>query len=274
MSDLLVIAYDDEATAFEVRAELIRMQQEYLLQLEDAVVVTRPEGKVQLHQAVNLTATGALGGTMWGTLIGLIFLNPLVGAAVGAASGALAGRLTDIGINDDFIREVGQAVAPGGSAVFVLIRKMTADRVLQRLEGLGHRGRILRTSLSEADEARLRDAVSGTGSGAGAGSRVEPTSEAEAPTTAMVAPAGTSRTGVEPTSEAEAPTTAMTAENGARAPKSGMTNVAGYEAPRGETTSEAEAPPSAMTTGLGYEAPEGETTSETDAPPSSAMPRT
>lgn len=201
MSDLLVIAFDDEASAFELRAELVRMQQEYLLQLEDAVVVTRPEGQVQLHQAVNLTATGALGGTMWGTLVGLIFLNPLVGAAVGAASGALAGRLTDIGINDDFIRQVGQSVAPGGSAVFLLIRKMTTDRVLQRLESFGKRGRILRTSLSEADEERLRQAISGEGGGA-----ARPVSEAEAPTTDMTSPSvAGSGGGTQPVSETEAP---------------------------------------------------------------------
>ncbi len=182
MSDLLVIAYDDEASAFELRAELVRMQKEYLLQLEDAVVVTRPEGNIQLHQAVNLTATGAIGGGMWGTLIGLIFLNPLVGAAVGAASGALAGKLTDIGINDDFIREVGNSVAPGGSAVFLLIRKMTTDRVLQRLEGFGPRGRILRTSLSEADEERLREAISGDGSVAGAAAASVPTVDTKSET--------------------------------------------------------------------------------------------
>lgn len=201
MSDLIVIAFDDEATGFELRDELIRMQQEYLLQLEDVVVVTRPEGKVMLHQAVNLTATGALGGTMWGTLIGLIFLNPLVGAAVGAASGALAGRLSDIGINDDFIRQVGQSVAPGGSAVFLLVRKMTTDRVLQRLEGFDRRGRILRTSLSEADEAKLRDAIAG---GVERGHAPQPTSEVEAPASAMTA-GETGATASGPTSETEAP---------------------------------------------------------------------
>jgi len=209
MSDLIVIAFDDEASAFEVRAELVRMQQEYLLQLEDAVVVTRPDGKVVLHQAVNLTATGALGGTLWGTLVGLIFLNPLLGAAVGAASGALAGSLTDYGIKDDFIREVGNAVQPGGSAVFVLIRKMTTDKVIARLQQFDRHGRILRTSLSEADEERMREAFSGEGQGAAAG--VAPTSEVEAPTTAMRAPV-TASSPAGPTSEAEAPTTRMTRE--------------------------------------------------------------
>lgn len=161
MSDLIVIAFDDEASAFDVRAELVRMQQEYLLQLEDAVVVTRTGGEVQLHQPVNMTAAGAAGGTMWGALVGLIFLNPLAGAAVGGLSGALAGRFTDIGINDDFIRRVSQAVPPGGSAVFLLIRKMTTDKVLARLQSFHARGRILQSSLPDDVETRLRDALGG-----------------------------------------------------------------------------------------------------------------
>ena len=160
MSDLIVIAFDDEASGFELRAELVKMQGEYLIEMEDAVVVTRAgEDGFTLHQAVNLTAAGALGGGFWGTLIGLVFLNPLIGAAVGAASGALAGRLTDVGINDDFMRDTARALPPGGSAVFVLLRKMTADKVLDRLQSFHRRGRVLQTSLSQQDEDRLRPLV-------------------------------------------------------------------------------------------------------------------
>ncbi|MDS9467053.1 DUF1269 domain-containing protein [Paracoccus sp. MBLB3053] len=162
MSDLLVIAFDDETTAFELRSELVKMQKEYLIQLEDAVVVTRPTAEdIQLHQAMNLTAAGALGGGFWGTLVGLVFLNPLIGAAVGAASGAIAGRLTDIGINDDFMREAGHSIVPGGSAVFILIRKMTADKVLARLESFHLRGRVMQTSLPDDQEEKLRAAFAG-----------------------------------------------------------------------------------------------------------------
>ena len=162
MSELIVIAFDDEATGFELRAELVKMQGEYLIEMEDAVVVTRPsEDDIKLHQAVNLTAAGALGGGFWGAFIGLIFLNPLLGAAVGAASGALAGGLSDVGINDNFIKETARALPPGGSAVFVLVRKMTADKVLDRLQSFHRRGRVLQTSLSRQDEDRLRDALSG-----------------------------------------------------------------------------------------------------------------
>ncbi|UXU75571.1 MULTISPECIES: DUF1269 domain-containing protein [unclassified Paracoccus (in: a-proteobacteria)] len=162
MSDLLVIAFNDEASGFELRTELVKMQKEYLIELEDAVVVTRPSADdIQLHQAVNLTAAGALGGGFWGTLVGLLFLNPLLGAAVGAASGAIAGRLSDVGINDDFMRELGNSIPPGGSAVFILVRKMTADKVLARLENYHMKGRVLQSSLPEAEEQRLRDAFAG-----------------------------------------------------------------------------------------------------------------
>lgn len=162
MSDLIVIAFEDEPTGFELRAELVKMQKEYLLEMEDVVVATRStQDDIRLHQAVNLTAAGAVGGGFWGTLVGLLFLNPLLGAAVGAASGAIAGRFTDVGINDDFMREVSHAVIPGGSAVFVLLRKVSADKVLPRLEAFNKRGRILQSSLSNADEERLREAFAG-----------------------------------------------------------------------------------------------------------------
>ncbi|NUB45213.1 DUF1269 domain-containing protein [Fertoebacter nigrum] len=157
MSDLIVVAFPDEATAFEVRAELVRLQREYLIEMEDVVIVTRQDsGEVQLHQAVNLVAGGAVSGGFWGALVGLLFLSPLVGAAVGAGAGALAGRATDIGIDDDFLRDVGRSLDKGGSAVCVLVRKMTADKVLERLSAFRAKGRVVQTSLSKEAEAHLR----------------------------------------------------------------------------------------------------------------------
>lgn len=159
MSDLVIIAFPDEALAFEARAELVKAQKEYLIEMEDAVVITRSEsGEVKLHQAVNLTSAGALGGGLWGGLIGLLFLNPLLGAAVGAGAGALSGALSDIGINDDFLKNVGASLDKGGSAVAVLIRKMTADKVLARMEPFHAKGRVLQTSLTAEQEAKLKAA--------------------------------------------------------------------------------------------------------------------
>lgn len=157
MPDLVIVAFADEATAFDVRAELVRLQKEYLLEMEDVVVVTRAEdGDVALHQAVNLTASGAVGGSFWGALVGLMFLNPIVGAALGAGAGALAGRATDIGINDDFLRDVGASLDKGGSAVCVLIRKMTTDKVADRLKKFRAKGRVVQTSFSTEQENKLR----------------------------------------------------------------------------------------------------------------------
>lgn len=162
MSDLVILTFPDEATAFDARAALVKMQRDYLIEMEDVVVVTRKAGEgVQLHQAVNLTAAGAAGGGLWGTLIGLLFLNPLIGAAVGASAGALSGYLTDIGIKDDDLKALGANLPEGGAALGVLIRKMTADKVLEGLKDFAGKGHILRTSLSHEQEARLAEVLQG-----------------------------------------------------------------------------------------------------------------
>jgi uncharacterized membrane protein len=163
MSDLIVVAFPDEATAFELRAALVKLQKEYLIEMEDAVVVTKSaDGKVKLHQAVNLTAVGALGGTFWGTLVGLIFLNPLLGAAVGAGAGAMSGALSDVGIDDRFMKELGGSLENGGAAVFVLVRKVTGDKVLAGLEEFRAKGRVIQTSLTAAQEENLKALIEGT----------------------------------------------------------------------------------------------------------------
>jgi len=160
MSDLVIVAFDDEQTALDARTALVKLQRDYLIEMEDAVVISRKEdGSVVLHQAVNLPAIGALGGTFWGGLVGLLFLNPLLGAAVGAGAGALSGWLTDTGIDDDFLREVGQNIPPGGAALGVLIRKMTADKVLAGLGEFAGKGRVIQTSLTGDQETRLREVL-------------------------------------------------------------------------------------------------------------------
>jgi uncharacterized membrane protein len=158
MSTLVVVGYEDPFKADEVLLKLRKLQREYLLDLEDAAVAIKDEqGKVKLHQTVNLTAAGALRGGFWGSLIGLIFLNPLLGFAVGATTGAITGALTDVGINDDFMKELAATMTPGSSTLFVLVTKATPDKVLEELTGTG--GRILKTSLSNEDEAKLQAAL-------------------------------------------------------------------------------------------------------------------
>jgi uncharacterized membrane protein len=158
MSDLVVIAFPSEARAEEVRAKILKMQSEYLIELGDAVVAVKGEdGHVKLNQLVNTTALSAASGTMWGAIIGLIFMMPLAGAAIGAASGAIAGAMTDLGINDAFMKDVAGAIAPGQAALFLLIRKMTTDKVLEDLHGVG--GTVLRTSFDHTKEEALRAAL-------------------------------------------------------------------------------------------------------------------
>ncbi|MGI1663031.1 DUF1269 domain-containing protein [Palleronia sp. KMU-117] len=166
MADLIAVTFDDETTAFELRAELAKLQKEYLIDMDDVVVVTRDDaGKVKLHQAVNLTAAGAVGGSFWGLLIGMLFLNPLLGMAVGAGAGALSGKLTDIGIDDKFMKELGANLPKGGSALFTLVKRSTPDKVLERLEPFRGKGKVMRTSLSKESEDELRaflESIQGT----------------------------------------------------------------------------------------------------------------
>lgn len=160
MADLLVIAYPTEAAAEDIRSKLFEMQKEYLIELGDAAIaLKRADGSVKLNQVFNTTAAGAAGGALWGTLIGMLFLNPIAGAAIGAGAGALSGKLTDVGINDAFMKEVAASLDAGNAALFLLIRKVTADKVLARLQGTG--GKIMRSSFDETKEATLRRALDG-----------------------------------------------------------------------------------------------------------------
>ena len=161
MSTLVVIGYDDQHKAEEVRLALAKLQKEYLIDLEDAVVaVKKTDGTVKLNQAINLTAAGAVSGGFWGSLIGLIFLNPLLGAAVGASAGAVSGALSDIGINDNFMKDLAAELQPEHSALFVLVRKSTPDKVVPEIQKFG--GKILKSSLTHEDEAKLQAALDGT----------------------------------------------------------------------------------------------------------------
>lgn len=168
MSDLIVVGFDTPDEADKVLVKLAGLKKEYLIDLEDAVVVVRDEaGKVHLKQSLNLTAVGAstglLSGALWGGLVGLLFLNPLagfaIGGAVGAGAGALSGSLSDYGIDDNFIKSLGETIPNNSSALFVLVRKVQPEKVLAEFQGL--RGRVLKTSLSPEQEKRLQEALSG-----------------------------------------------------------------------------------------------------------------
>jgi uncharacterized membrane protein len=161
MSTLVAIAYPDRDTAEKVRQELVQATKEHLVQLEDAVVVEhQADGKIKLYQAMSTTGAGAAGGALWGGLIGLLFLAPLVGMAVGAASGAAAGKMTDAGVNDNFMKDLGTKLVPGSAALIALGRSDAPDKVIGRLKAYG--GEVIQTSLSEEQEQHLRDALGET----------------------------------------------------------------------------------------------------------------
>jgi uncharacterized membrane protein len=159
MSDLVFIAFDSESKAEEVRDKILALQREYLIEVSDAVIATRDQnGRVKLNQLMHPAATGAVSGAFWGMLIGWLFLMPLAGAAVGAASGALGGSLVDVGIDDQEMKvQANEALKPGTAGLFLLIRKMTTDKVLEDLKGVG--GVVIRTSFDHAKEDALKAAL-------------------------------------------------------------------------------------------------------------------
>ena len=158
MSELVVITYDDVHQAEEVRIKLLKMQKDYLIDLEDAVIAVKDKkGKIKLRQMYDLTGAGAMSGGFWGILIGLLFMNPLLGFVVGSASGAVGGALSDVGIDNNFMKQLAANLQEGKSVLFVLVRKSTPDKVLAELRGAG--GKIIQTSLSNEKEEELQAAL-------------------------------------------------------------------------------------------------------------------
>lgn len=155
MNTLIVIVYPDELQAEQVRLDFIKMKKEYLISLEDAVIaVKKKDGRVKLLQMYHLALGGAISGALWGTLIGLIFMMPIFGMVLGAGTGAVAGALSDVGINDAFMKQLASNLTPGSSALFVLVDSPLTDKVLAELQGTG--GKIIQTSLSTVDQDKLQ----------------------------------------------------------------------------------------------------------------------
>ncbi len=162
MSNLIAVAYPDVNTARTVADELRQLMKEQSIVLEDMVIVERrDDGKIKLHQSGSPAAAGAAGGALWGGLIGLIFLVPLFGMAIGAATGAAAGAAPDVGVDDKFMKGLGERLQQGDAALVVLVRQSTPDKVLPRISQYG--GHVLQSSLDNETEARLEAALSGQG---------------------------------------------------------------------------------------------------------------
>jgi len=160
VSDLVAIAYPDLGTARQVSRNVGEAQKAHLIELDDlAIVERRGDGKIKIHQP-SLAGVGAAGGALWGGLIGLIFLAPLFGMAIGAASGAAAGAMSDAGVDDKFMKDLGAKLQPGGAAVIALVRSANMEKILAEVKVPGE---VVQTSLTEDSEQALRDALAGAG---------------------------------------------------------------------------------------------------------------
>jgi uncharacterized membrane protein len=156
VSDLVAIAYKDVPTAQQVAGNLGEAVKAHEIELDDLVIVERKDdGKVKLHQP-SLAGAGAVGGALWGGLIGLIFLVPLFGLAIGAAAGAAGGALSDTGVDDKFMKRLGEELTPGAAALILLVRQVSADKVLPKIQ---IPGTVIQTSLSNEDEQALQAAL-------------------------------------------------------------------------------------------------------------------
>lgn len=158
MSSLVVLRFADMDGAEAMRDRMYELQKRELVKIEDAAVVVRNEkGRAKVKQAHSLVGAGALGGAFWGMLIGLLFFAPWLGLLAGTAAGALTGKLGDIGVDDDFINDVRDAIEPGNSALFLLTREGNTDRIKEELSDFEYDFEIMNTNLAPEDEERLRE---------------------------------------------------------------------------------------------------------------------
>jgi uncharacterized membrane protein len=156
LSDLVAIAYKDVPTAQQVAGNLGEAVKAHEIELEDLVIVEhKDDGKIKLHQP-SMAGLGAAGGALWGGLIGLIFFMPLFGMAIGAAAGAAGGALSDRGVDDNFMKKLGEELTPGSAALILLISKVSPDKIIPKIQ---IPGTVIQTSLSNENEEALREAL-------------------------------------------------------------------------------------------------------------------
>ncbi len=160
MATLSVLKFETPSGAEEALELVQSLQKQQLITLQDAAIVTWPEGakKPKTKQLINLAGMGALNGAFWGMLFGMIFFVPLLGLAVGAAFGAFGGSMADVGIDDEFIKKTKDKVTEGTSALFLLTSDATTDKVVEQMKQLDFE--IVSTSLSKEEEDKLREAFS------------------------------------------------------------------------------------------------------------------
>jgi uncharacterized membrane protein len=147
--------------AKQMEQTLLVLQKQQLITVQDAAIVTWPQGKKgpKTEQLHSLTGQGAAMGAMWGMLFGLIFFVPFFGLAVGAAMGALSGKFADYGIDDNFIKQTRDKVTEGTSALFLLTSGAVMDKLVEAVKG--QKFEIISTNLSKEQEDQLKAAFGG-----------------------------------------------------------------------------------------------------------------
>jgi len=158
---MVVLAFDGVETGSNVKNRLIELNNQFLLKLDQVVeVVRKPDGEIKIKEEPRLTGVGAVSGAFWGLLMGLIFLVPVAGFIIGSVSGAVAGHFAKYGISKEYMKEIDAAIQPGQSALFLLVDNVKADRVIPMLTEF--HPKVLRTSLSADQEAKLKEAFGGS----------------------------------------------------------------------------------------------------------------
>ena len=160
MATLTVLKFPTADGADKMLGTIESLQKQQMITIQDAAIVSWPAGKKKpkTRQLNSLAGMGAMQGAFWGMLFGLLFFVPFLGLAIGAGMGALAGSFADVGIDDNFIKQVRTQVTEGTSALFLLTSGAVEDRVREALKG--HKFEIIATNLSKEEEDKLRAAFS------------------------------------------------------------------------------------------------------------------
>jgi len=160
MATLTVLKFPTADGADKMLGTIQSLQKQQLITIQDAAIVTWQAGKKKpkTRQLNNLAGVGAVQGAFWGMLFGLLFFIPFLGLAIGAGMGALTGMFADVGIDDNFIKQVRSQVTEGTSALFLLTVGGVVARVREAVKG--QEFEIIATNLSKEQEDKLRAAFS------------------------------------------------------------------------------------------------------------------
>lgn len=146
MTELVAITFHTAEEALSVRDALPGIQERHHIEFDDAAVVTRDaDGRVELHQPVNIKTAHVLGGAAWGLVLGAVFLLPVAGAAVGAGAGLVTGSQSNVGLDDAFVRDFGEGLEKGGAALCFLMRRAKAETLIAALKEESAAGRVFRS---------------------------------------------------------------------------------------------------------------------------------